>query len=156
MVRDTPPSQDASTHRIWNSYLKEYLRYAPDRKRDGQTVRLLYASQSSFGGIKMSNCEKLVLYLSEKVQKIAAIAMLSFGFQWPNNRLKMFLTFPNDQKYPHYLLVLKFNVTLEQPLRLVIRYFLINYCQMFAACIFITANETWDLMWVGSPIQNKC
>ena len=37
MVRDTPPSQDASTHQIWNSYLKEYRRYAPDMKRDGQT-----------------------------------------------------------------------------------------------------------------------
>ena len=24
MVRDTPPSQDASTHQIWDSYLKEY------------------------------------------------------------------------------------------------------------------------------------
>ena len=56
MVRDTPSSQDASTHQIWNSYLKEYRRYAPDTKRDGhtegRTVRLLYASQSSFGGIK--------------------------------------------------------------------------------------------------------
>ena len=64
MLRDTPSSQDASTHQIWNSYLKEYRRYAPDTKRDGhtdvrthgrtdgRTVRLLYASQSSFGGIK--------------------------------------------------------------------------------------------------------
>ena len=62
MVGDTPSSQDASTHQIWNSYLKEYRRYAPDTKRDGRTdgrmdgrtVRLLYASQSSFGGIKNS------------------------------------------------------------------------------------------------------
>ena len=59
MVRDTPSSKDASTHQIWNSYLKEYRRYAPDTKRDGhtgtdgRTVRLLYASQSSFGGIKI-------------------------------------------------------------------------------------------------------
>ena len=30
MVRDTPPSQDVSTHPIWNSYLKEYRRCAPD------------------------------------------------------------------------------------------------------------------------------
>ena len=30
MVTDTPPSQDASTHQIWNSYLKEYKRIAPD------------------------------------------------------------------------------------------------------------------------------
>ena len=64
MVRDTRSPQDASTHQIWNSYLKEYRRYGPDTKRDGrtdgqrdgrtdgQTVRLLYASQSSFGGIK--------------------------------------------------------------------------------------------------------
>ena len=37
MVCDTPPSQDASNHQIWNSYLKEYRRYAPDTKRDGRT-----------------------------------------------------------------------------------------------------------------------
>ena len=30
MVHDTPPSQDASTPQIWNSYLKECKRYAPD------------------------------------------------------------------------------------------------------------------------------
>ena len=36
IVRDTPPSQDASTHQIWNSYLKECRRYAPDTKQDGQ------------------------------------------------------------------------------------------------------------------------
>ena len=37
MVCDTPPSQDASTHQILNSYLKEYRRYAPDTKPDGRT-----------------------------------------------------------------------------------------------------------------------
>ena len=30
MVNNTPPSQDASTHQIWNSYLKEYKRHALD------------------------------------------------------------------------------------------------------------------------------
>ena len=30
MVRDIPPSQDAFIQQIWNSYLKEYRRYAPD------------------------------------------------------------------------------------------------------------------------------
>ena len=35
-VCDTPPSQDASTHQIWNSYLKEYRIYAQDTKRDGR------------------------------------------------------------------------------------------------------------------------
>ena len=119
MVHDTPPSQDASTHLIWNSYLKEYRRYAPDTKRDGRTdivmtiktksevkikvtqkwyatlrhpkmhphtkfgiltsknigdmhrtrsgmdgrtVRLLYASQSSFGGITTASMLKLTVY----------------------------------------------------------------------------------------------
>ena len=33
MVRDTLPSQDASTHQNRNSYLKEYRKYAPDTKR---------------------------------------------------------------------------------------------------------------------------
>ena len=30
MVCDTLQSQDAFTHQIWNSYLIEYRRYAPD------------------------------------------------------------------------------------------------------------------------------
>ena len=72
MVRDTPPSQDVSTHQIWYSYLKEYRRYGPDTKAgrtdgrtDGRTVRLLYASQSSFGGIIKSQwwARKRIHYL---------------------------------------------------------------------------------------------
>ena len=76
MVRDTPPSQDASTHQIWNSYLKEYRRYGPDTKAgrthgrthgrtDGRTVRLLYASQSSFGGIKIHHISLFADIVSE-------------------------------------------------------------------------------------------
>ena len=38
MVRDTPPSQDVSTHKSWNSYLKGYRRYGPDTKA-GRTDR---------------------------------------------------------------------------------------------------------------------
>ena len=30
MACDIPSSQDALTHQIWNSYLKEYMREAPD------------------------------------------------------------------------------------------------------------------------------
>ena len=30
MVCDAPSSQDASTNQIWDSYLKEYRRYAPE------------------------------------------------------------------------------------------------------------------------------
>ena len=60
MLGDNLLSQYASTPQIWNSYLKEYRRYALDRnwdrRTDGRaeawTVRLLYASQKSFGGIK--------------------------------------------------------------------------------------------------------
>ena len=64
----------------------------------------------------------------------------------------------NDKKYPRYPLVLKLNVTLARPLCLVILYFFLNEesCQMIGACIFMTANETRDLMWMGSPIQNNC
>ena len=40
MVCGTPSSQDASRHQIWDSYLKEYKRYAPDtiilKTRSGQ------------------------------------------------------------------------------------------------------------------------
>ena len=64
--------------------------------------------------------------------------------RWPNNRLKMALASPNDQKYPR---VLKLNATLARPLRLVILYFLKGKsCQMIRACFFMTANETRDLM----------
>ena len=48
MVQDTPSSQDAPAHQIWDSYLKEYRRYAPDTKRDGHAITI-----HSFGGIKM-------------------------------------------------------------------------------------------------------
>ena len=41
MICDTPSSQDAFTHQIWNSYRKEYRRYASDsmqllKTRSGQ------------------------------------------------------------------------------------------------------------------------
>ena len=78
MVRDTPPSQDVSTNQIWNSYLKEYRRYGPDTKAgrtDGRTVRLLYASQSSFEGIK----KKTTVWRSEK-------AFFYFYFSNPRER----------------------------------------------------------------------
>ena len=37
MVCYTPSSQDAFTHQIWNSYLKEYRRYAPDAMQFQET-----------------------------------------------------------------------------------------------------------------------
>ena len=54
--------------------------------------------------IKMLNCEKLVLYFSQKVQIIAAFAM-PFLVSVTKNCLKIFAP-PNDQKYQRYPLVL--------------------------------------------------
>ena len=73
--------------------------------------------------IKTSNCENLVLYFSEKAQKIATFAML-FWFSVTKQSLENGFSFPNDQKYPRYPLVLKFNVTLARPLCLAILYFI--------------------------------
>ena len=50
-----------------HSHTKEYRRYAPNTKRDGRTVRLLYASQSSFGGIKIIRIEPPLAKLSANV-----------------------------------------------------------------------------------------
>ena len=72
--------------------------------------------------VNTSNCENLVLYFSEKVQKIAEFAML-FWFSVTKQSFEMVLASPNDQKYLRYPLVLKLNVTLARPLRLVILYF---------------------------------
>ena len=72
--------------------------------------------------VKTSNCENLALYFSEKVQKIAAFAM-PFCFSVTKQSFENNFDSPNDQKYPRYPLVLKLNVTLARPLRLVILYF---------------------------------
>ena len=61
MVCGTPSSQDASTHQIWNSYLKEYRRYAPDTKRDGRTdgrCDYYMPPKVPLGGIKNSGSPK--------------------------------------------------------------------------------------------------
>ena len=73
--------------------------------------------------IKTSYCEKLVLYFSEKVQKIAAFAML-FWFSVTKQSFENVFCFPRWSEIPTLPASLKFNVTLARPLRLVIRYFL--------------------------------
>ena len=72
--------------------------------------------------VKTSYCENLVLNFSEKVHKIAAFAML-FWFSVTKQSFENGFASPNDQKYSCYPLVLKLNVTLARPLRLVILYF---------------------------------
>ena len=92
--------------------------------------------------IKTSNCEKLVLYFSEISKKIAAFCML-FWLSVTKQSLENVSASTNDQKYPLFPIVLKFNVTLAWPLHLVMLYFLNgNSCQMIGTCIFMTAIET--------------
>ena len=150
MVRNTPPSHDASTHQIWNSYLKEFRRYAPDTKwdgrtdivitiktksdvkvkvtvtrkwyatlrhpkmhshtkfgiptsknkgdmhrtrsgMDGRTVRLLYASQSSFGGIKrlaitLMYCNRLHAWWSTQ-SRLATLLSSLIARRWVGLKL---------------------------------------------------------------------
>ena len=58
MVRETPSSQDASTHKIWNSYLKEYRRYAPGTKRDGGTDIVMTIKTKSQVRVKVTVTRK--------------------------------------------------------------------------------------------------
>ena len=109
MVRDTPPSQDASTHQIWNSYLKEYRRYGPDTKAgrtdtgtDWRTVRLLYASQSSFGGIKSRDSRAFSWKSREKWEQIKKVRKnrkskthLKAWFHYSRTRVNHVLLYPD-------------------------------------------------------------
>ena len=82
-----------------------------------------------------------------KFRKLQHLLFFS-GFQWQNNRLKMVLASPNDRIYPRYPLVLIFNVTLAQPLRLVIMYFLMEILVRWSALV-----SSWQQMefevWCG-------
>ena len=91
--------------------------------------------------IKTLNCETMVLYFSQKVQIIAAFAM-SFLVSVTKECLKMFFAPPNDQKYPRYPLVLKFNVTLALPLRLVIPFFF--KMEILVRCLALVSS--WQQM----------
>ena len=71
--------------------------------------------------VKTSNCENLVLYFSANVQKIAEFAML-FWFSVTKQPFENDFGTLNDRKCSSYRLVLKLNVTLSRPLRLVILY----------------------------------
>ena len=62
-------------------------------------------------------------FISLRKFRKSQLLLCFFGFQWPNNRVKMVSASHNDKKYPRYPLVLKLNVTLARPLRLVILHF---------------------------------
>ena len=97
--------------------------------------------------IKASNCETWSFISLRKLRKLQYL-LCFFGFQWPNNRLKMVLASPNDQKYTLYPLALKSNVTLTRPLRFVILYFLMQNLVRWSALV-----STWQQMefeiWCG-------
>ena len=59
--------------------------------------------------IKTSHCENMVLYFSKEGQQLAAFSVLFLGFSVTKHSLENGFGFPNDQKYPRYLLVLKCN-----------------------------------------------
>ena len=84
--------------------------------------------------VKTSNCENLVLYFSEKVQKIAAFAML-FWFPVTKQSFENGFGFPQWSEIP----------TLPASLKIK-RHF--STAAAFGSSVF--------LMWMGSPIQNNC
>ena len=106
--------------------------------------------------VKTSNCENLVLYFSEKVQKIAAFAML-FWFSVTKQ------SFENGFGFPKWLEITMLPASLKIKRHFSTAaafgnsvFFNGKSCQMIGACIFMTANESRDLMWMGSPIQYNC
>ena len=106
--------------------------------------------------VKTSNCENLVLYFSEKVQKIAAFTMLFFVFSDQTIVWKWF-RLPKWSEIPTLPASLKIKRHLSTATAFCNSVFLnVISCQMIGACIFMTANETRDLTWMGSPIQNNC
>ena len=106
--------------------------------------------------VKMSNCENLVLYFSEKVQKIAAFAML-FWFSVTKQSFENGFSFCEWSEIPSLPTSLKIKRTLARPLHLEVLYFLNGKsCQMISACIFMTANATWDLCGWAHPYKTNC
>ena len=69
----TPPLQDASTHQIWNYYLKEYRRYAPDsmlilETRSEITVTVTYKWYTILRHPKMHSHTKFVIHTSNNIR----------------------------------------------------------------------------------------
>ena len=93
-------------------------------------------------------------FISQKSQKIA-FALL-FWFSVTKQSLEVILASRNDQKYPRYPLVLKSNVTSTAAAFNSVFFSDGNSSQIIGACIFMPANETGDLVWMGSSIQNNC
>ena len=83
MVRDTLPSQDASTHQIWNSYLKEYRRYAPDTKLDGRRTDWHFTTIKTNSEVKVKVTETRKWYATLRHPKMHPHT--KFGIPTSNN-----------------------------------------------------------------------
>ena len=92
--------------------------------------------------IKTSNCENLVLYFSEKVQKIAAFAM-HFWFSATKQSFENGFSFPQSPEIPTLPASLKIKRHFSTSAAFGNSVFFLNgkSCQMIGACIFMTANE---------------
>ena len=99
----------------------------------------------------------MVLYFSEKVQIIVAFAML-FWFSVTKQSFENGFGFPQRSEISTLPASLKIKRHFSTDPAFGNSVFFLNgkSCQMIGACIFMTANETRDLMWMGSSIQNNC
>ena len=107
--------------------------------------------------VKTSKYENLVLYISVKIQKVAAFAML-FWFLVTKQSFENGFGFPQWSEIPTLPASLKIKRHFSTAATFGNSVFFLNGkpCQMIGACIFMIANETWILMWMDSPIQNNC
>ena len=95
MVCDTQPSQDAITYQIWNSYLKEYKRYAPF------TITLKTRSE-----VKVTVTQKWYVTLSSQY---------AFTHQIWNSYLKEYRRYaPDSMQFLETRSEVKFKVTVTQ------------------------------------------
>ena len=121
------------------------------------STKTLFKGDNVKALVKTSNCENLVLYFSEKIQKIAEFAML-FWFLVTKQSFENVFGFPQWSEIPTLPASLKIKRHFSTATGFDNFVFFLNgkSCQMIGACIFMSANETRDLMWMGSPKQNNC
>ena len=91
--------------------------------------------------VKTSNCQNLVLYFSEKFQKIAAFAML-FWFLVTKQSFENGFGFPQRSDIPTLSASLKIERHFSTTAAFGNSVFFLNgkFCQMIGACIFTTAK----------------
>ena len=127
MVHDTPLSQDASKHQNWNSYLKEYMRYARD------TIILKTRSEVKVSDLKMV-CD------TPSSQDV-------FTHQSWNSYLKEYRRYaPDSMQFLETKSEVKFKVTVTQ-----LWYATLLHPKMHPHTKFEipTSNNIRDMLWTG-------